>query len=87
MKDVPFKTLWKLIQIASAVQIVNASIDVALWITSGTAVPAWALALSVIWYTVLVFALKQAITEEQNKMQDSNTKVAAFHSKACPSEK
>ena len=67
MKDIPFKTLWKIIQIASAVQVINASIDVALWITSGIIVPAWALALSVIWYTVLIFALKQAMADELSK--------------------
>lgn len=67
MKDVPLKTIWKLIQIASLVQVVNASIDIVLWITRGTAVPAWALALSIIWYTVLLFALYQAVADEQRK--------------------
>jgi hypothetical protein len=72
VKDVPLSTLWKLIEIASAVQVVNAMIDVALWILNGIEVPAWALALSIIWYTVLIFALKQAITDEKNRVRIEN---------------
>jgi len=47
-------------------------IDVALWISNGIQVPAWALALSIIWYTVLIFALKQAITDEKNRPRIEN---------------
>ncbi len=76
MEDIPFKTLWKLVQITSVFQIVNATIDIALWITRGFTVPAWALALSVIWYTVLIFALYSAMIDEGKKL--------SFQSEAMP---
>ncbi len=64
LRDVPFKTIWRLVQIFAAVQIFNAAMDYYMWWAYGFLVPSWALATLIVTCVILVFTVKLAQEKE-----------------------
>jgi hypothetical protein len=64
LREISFKTIWRLVKIFAAVQIFNAAMDYYMWWAYGYLVPSWALASLMLTCVVLVFTVKAAQEKE-----------------------
>jgi hypothetical protein len=62
--NIPFQSLWKIIKIVLLIQIINAVMDYFMWIAYGYLIPSWTIATMLVFYTIMILAIKVAQEKE-----------------------